>query len=195
MQDPDQSKVDIIAFANANVLNSAGEQIKIGHLWAKQSIIFVFLRHFACIACRAHATQVWDDRERYQKTGAKLIFIGNGAPSYIEQFRAELNLDPAVVLTDPSLLTFKAAGFRNGFFRVVHPHSVANALKLAARGQIQAPYTQEAGTHWQLGGIVAVSSHGKVLYHFISHVLGDFPTEGDVEELVVSTKRPEEPES
>lgn len=178
-----EDSVDIVTLANTLIKDSSGNSIKMGHLWAKQNVVLVFLRHFACIACRAHAIQVWTGREKYEKSGAKLIFIGNGSPDYIEHFRKELQLDPAVVLTDPSLQSFYAAGFKRGFFRIVQPHSVINAAKLALKGFKQAAYTKEAGTHWQLGGVLAISTNGKVLYHFISHSLGDFPPESDIEEI------------
>ncbi len=181
MQQNADTTLDVIALANAVVSDSTGNRLKVGMLWAKQSVILVFLRHYACIACRAHAEQVWGERDRYERTGAKLIFIGNGSPDYIERFRSDLKLNPAVVLTDPSLETFRAAGFKRGFFRVVNPQSAVNAAKLAMRGHKQAAYSQEAGTHWQLGGVVAVNTKGKVLYHYISHVLGDFPPDEDVE--------------
>lgn len=173
--------VEIVKLANSQVQDANGNSLRVGQLWVKQTAILIFLRHFACIACRAHAVQVWEAREKYERTGAKLIFIGNGSPAYVEYFRNDLKLDPAVVLTDPSLASFHAAGFKRGFFRVVQPQSVINAAKLALKGHKQASYTKEAGTHWQLGGVVAVSPQGKVLYHFISHSLGDFPPEDDVE--------------
>lgn len=175
------NSINIVNLANCSVQDATGASLKVGHLWTNQNVILVFLRHFACIACRAHAQQVWAGREQYEKSGAKLVFIGNGSPAYVEYFRKELSLNPAVVLTDPTLQTFYAAGFKRGFFRVVQLQSVINAAKLALKGFKQAAYTKEAGTHWQLGGVLAVSRSGKVLYHYISHSLGDFPPEADIE--------------
>ena len=177
--------VDVVSLANAVVLDPQGRQLKVGHLWNKNATVLVFLRHFACIACRAHAVEVWADRERYEKTGAKIVFIGNGAPEYIDAFKNELGLQKALILTDPTLVTFKAAGLRNGILAVVTPKSVVNMAKLAAKGHVQKSMAAE-GTHWQLGGVVALNKDGKVIYHYVSESVGDLPNEGEVEALVES---------
>ena len=151
------------------------------HLWAHHSIVFIFLRHFACIGCRAHAVQVWQDRERYEGGGAKIVFVGNGSPDFIERFREDLKLGEALIFTDPSLEVFKAAGFKHGFFAVVQPSSVLNVVKLAREGHRQVAHSPEAGTHWQLGGVIAISKAGKLLYHFISESVGDHAPNPDIE--------------
>ena len=176
----EMTSVDLVALANSVVLDSESRKIKMGQLWQSQSIIFIFLRHFACIACRAHAVEVWRDREKYEKTGARLIFVGNGAPNYIENFKAELGLQKALILTDPSLEVFRAAGFRHGFFELVQLKSILNAIKLAGKGHSQDTLVAE-GSNWQNGGVLAIGKSGKVLFHFISQALGDFPNEADIE--------------
>ena len=104
--------VDINALANTTVLDSEGRQLKLGQIWSSGPVILIFLRHFACISCRAHASQVWREKEQYQKNGARIVFIGNGDPSFIEEFRSSLDLQGALILTDPSLESFRAAGLR-----------------------------------------------------------------------------------
>lgn len=172
-----QTGVDIPQLANTRVFAAQEQALLVGQLWQKQTVVMVFLRHFACIACRAHAAQVWGERERYESSGAKIVFIGNGQPNWIEGFRQDVGIERGVVLTDPSLLSFKAAGFKSGLFNLVRPQSVINLVKLKQQGYAQGPYTPDAGSHWQMGGILAVSTRGKVLYHFTSQALGDFPAE------------------
>ncbi len=60
-----------------------------------------FLRHFGCASCKMHATQIWNEKEKYQSSGAKIIFIGNGQPNFIKNFKNELDIQSADVLTDP----------------------------------------------------------------------------------------------
>lgn len=175
-----KKRVDVVTLANAHVLDSENNKIKLGQFWQSQTAILVFLRHFACIACRAHATEVWRDREKYEKTGARLVFVGNGAPNYIDIFKSELGLSSATIVTDPSLEVFGAAGFRRGFFEVVQLRSLLNAVKLAGQGNSQKS-TQAQGSHLQLGGVIAMSKEGRVLYHFVSQALGDFPAQHDIE--------------
>lgn len=144
-------------------------------------VFMVFLRHFACIGCRTHAAEVWRDRAKYERNGAKIVFIGNGQPEWIEKFRADLGIAHGIVLTDPTLQTFKFAGFKNGFFNLVQPQSAINAAKFALQGNKQINYDKNAGSHLQMGGIIAVNPQNKVIYHFVSDSLGDLPEEPHLE--------------
>jgi peroxiredoxin len=178
-----EPSVNIETLGECTVLGPAGQQLKINQLWHTQTAVIIFLRHFGCIACRSHALQVWAARDQFLSAGAKLVFIGNGQPTYIEKFREDLGLTGALILTDPSLASFKAAGFRHGFFALVQPKSVVNLVKLAVAGGKNQPATAETGTNWQLGGILVVKPTGKVTYHYISEALGDYPPEYDELEL------------
>ena len=181
-------KTDNVKLANAVVFTPTGEKLKLGQLWQQKPAIFIFLRHFACIACRAHAKEVWKRRELYEKKG-NIIFIGNGDPSYIDDFKKSLSMEKAMVLTDPSLESFRAAGFRRGFFYVVQITSLVNIVKMTRNGHKQMSYTQKAGTRWQLGGIIAVDTEGIITYQYISESLGDFPEEPDFDTIITDEKQ------
>lgn len=169
--------VDIDQLARTSIFAAPEQRLLVGQLWQKHSVLLIFLRHFACIACRAHAAQVWSERQKFERAGLRLVFIGNGQPHWIERFKQELNIQQGLILTDPSLQSFKAAGFKNGFFNLVRPQSAINVLTLTKKGYTQSTYTPDAGSHFQMGGVLAVSSQGKVLYHYASKALGAFPDE------------------
>lgn len=183
LQNSAEPTLNIEALSNCVVTGPTGQQIKLGQLWNSQTALIIFLRHFGCIACRSHALQVWAERDKLTATGAKIVFVGNGQHTYIEKFREDLGLTGALILTDPSLLSFQAAGFRNGFFALVQPKSVINLVKLAVAGQTNKPASAQTGTNWQMGGIVVVKPGGNVTYHYISEALGDYPPEYDDLEL------------
>jgi peroxiredoxin len=116
-------------------------------LWQKQLSVFVFLRHFACIACWAHAFRVWNEREKYEKAGAKIYFIGNGSSHFISKFKEDIGLQDAQVYTDPSLEVFHACGFKKGFIAAVNAKSLMNITELVIEGRqhISYSYSKEAG--------------------------------------------------
>ncbi|RZA07567.1 MAG: hypothetical protein EOP11_07295 [Proteobacteria bacterium] len=170
------ANVDIFNLSKCIVENETGQRVEMGNLWRNQVTVFVFLRHFGCIACRAHAVQVWKEKERYEKGGAKLIFIGNGAPDYIEGFKQELGLEKAIIFTDKSLATFRFAGFKRGILKLLNPTSAINAAKLFQAGHRQKNLNAQ-GDHFQLGGILVMRPDNQVGFHFVSEALGDFPEE------------------
>ena len=113
--EPAKNPINTLEFSRCEVLDQEGNKLKIFELWKKQTVIFIFLRHFGCVSCRAHAVQIWKNRAAYEKSGSKIIFIGNGVPDYIEGFKQELGIEDAPIYTDPTLATFKAVGFKRGF--------------------------------------------------------------------------------
>lgn len=181
MKNANHSTVNMAKLASSSVQISDGSEFLLGRVWKNQTAILVFLRHFACIGCRAHAKQVWDNRAAYEKGGGKIVFVGNGESHFISKFREDLDLKEALIVTDPSLEVFRAAGFNRGFSYILQTKTIVNAFKLFKDGHRQTTYTKEAGTHWQLGGILAVSTKGSILYHYVSEYLGDFPEEPYIE--------------
>jgi peroxiredoxin len=179
-----KASVKIIEFSKCEIFDEDGNKIKIVELWQKQTVIFIFLRHFGCVSCRAHAVQIWRDRENYQRGGAKIIFIGNGSPQFIKIFKEDLNIKDAPVFTDPSLASFRAVGFRRGFLAALGPKSLLNGRKLFKEGHKQGEsFNRETGDLWQLGGVVAINPDGRVGYHYISLATGDFPPEKDLQSI------------
>ena len=172
-------KADILTLAKCELLSESWEPILCHRLWAEQTAVIIFLRHFACAACRAHAVDVWQRREQYQSKGAKIYFVGNGQPSFIEGFKKDLSLEGANIYTDPSLASFRAAGFKRGFLAALGPKAIVNYTKLASSGNVTG-YKKGAGDIWQLGGVLVVHKSGKVGYQYISEIAGDFPPESNV---------------
>lgn len=172
--------VDVPYLAHCEVFDEEGKSHKVASLWAKQTTVFIFLRHFACIECRTHAVNLWNKRQQYESTGARLVFIGNGAPHFIKYFKEELKIFYAPIFTDPKLQTFRAAGFKRGFLAALGPSSIARGLKLYKDGGRQGTNYKDSGDLWQMGGVLVVRPDGSVAYHYISEMLGDFPPDNDV---------------
>ena len=171
--------ISILSFANCIVYDEQNSPVQMVSLWQKQTVIFIFLRHFGCLTCRSHAKQIWSERRKYEATGSKIIFIGNGTPGYMQHFKDDLNLQDAIIYTDPSLKSFYAAGFNRGFIAAFGPKAIANGLKAYANGSRQA-FGKDTGDLWQLGGVLVIKSSGEVAYHYISQVMGDYAPAKDV---------------
>lgn len=175
-----QIHVDMKKFSMCTLTRENGETVSIRSLWEKQPAIFVFLRHFACDSCRQHAVEVWENREKYQSKGAAIHFIGNGAPSFLKNFKDTFGLQEASFFTDPTLRAFQAAGFRRGFW--IDPgtmHSRPEFLYKALRFGMK-PGNAGYGNIWQLGGVLAIRPGGTPTYQFTSLTMGHFPPATDI---------------
>ena len=57
-----------------------------------------------------------DRLSEIRTSGASLVLIGNGTPEFARAFREDLSLDEDIVLlVDPALRSYRAAGMRRGF--------------------------------------------------------------------------------
>jgi len=176
--------------AETIVYDERGQKIKMRSLWEGRPAILVFLRHFACIACRAHAREVWHQRSHYEQAGSRIVFIGNGAPEVISRFRTEMHLGDAPIYTDPDLQAFSAAGFKKSFLGRFGLTAVINSMNLASKGYWQAKHQRGDGNTLQLGGVLLVMPDGHVRYKYTSTAAGDFPPYSDVEYMTGIKVRP-----
>jgi peroxiredoxin len=173
--------VDMSKLSQCVLLNADGTKHVASSLWEHAPAILVFLRHFACDACRRHATEVWEKRDLYQVNGAKIHFVGNGDRAYMVEFQKKFGLQEASFFTDPTLKAFDAAGFRRGFW--IDPgemHRRGEFLWLAVRHQMR---QTGSGNVWQLGGILAVCPGGRPTYQFTSQTMGHFPPADDIPKM------------
>ncbi len=174
-------KGDLEKFSYAVVFDSSGRPVPVSRFWNTQTVILVFLRHFGCIACRSHAQDVWSKREHLQKGGGRIIFIGNGAPTYIDSFREEFGLGNAPIFTDPTLKAFDLGGFRRGVMALVNSKSLSNAVALAKQGHRNGnPLDPGSGSNFQMGGVIVVHPGPRVTYHYVSEALGDIPAAEEI---------------
>lgn len=179
----EKQNVNIINLAHCKVLDAESEPIQVGKLWQKQTAILVFLRHFGCIACRAHAEQVCENRQSLEGSGGKIYFIGNGQPSAIQGFKEQTGIKDIPIYTDPSLESFYSAGFHRGFFKAHNFKAIKNAVGLMKEGHRQGTVSKENGNISQLGGVLVVHQDGKVPYHYISETLGDIPPDEEMAQV------------
>lgn len=172
--------MNILKLAQLKVLDQDKNIVPVASFWRDQTAIIIFLRHFGCISCRTHAKEVWQRRHDYEKSKAKLYFIGNGSPEMITAFKENLGIQDAPIFTDPKLETFHACGFKRGFLNSFGPKSIKNVVKMYMNGHEYEAYTPQKGDLWQLGGVVAIRKDSTLAYHHISEAVGDFPLESDI---------------
>lgn len=173
-----QHKVNILTLNRLSIFNEKNEEVLISSLWREGPVVLVFVRHFGCISCRGHIDQVWNMREKIQKNGTKIFFIGSGSAYLISQFKKENNLESAVIFTDPTLATFKASGLIHTNTQDLDHLSLKAIKDLEAKGYTLKVIDND-GDDTQLGGVVSLKPPGEVTYHFISEYIGDFDQPSD----------------
>jgi peroxiredoxin len=159
------------ALEHAEIVARDGTKCRLGSLWQDGPVVLVFLRHFACIACTEHVAVLSPRLSELEDAGVKVVFIGNGAPNFIEGFIERNGLDRGtVVLTDPSLSVFRAVGLERSRLSTYGPRAAVNAGRAMLRGLRQKSIE---GDVLQQGGVLVVGRGGRVEYVHRDRVLGD----------------------
>ena len=168
-----------MALQRLSVLDEESNEVAFVELWKKTNVIIIFIRHFGCIACRAHVDQIWNKRKELRSKKNKVIFIGSGTPASLKMFKDYLGVKKATIYTDPTLQTFVACGMLNGLKYLVGSKSLKKMFELSKQGYKNQITDLESGSHKQMGGVVAFKDPGQVLYHFAAKYLGDTDNPND----------------
>jgi hypothetical protein len=121
------------------------------------------------VFCKEQVVQLHREDENIRQAGAELVVVGNGAPHFIKGFREETSYE-GKLFTDPSLESYKLAGLKRGFFRVINPVALVYAVRGYARGARQ---TRMKGDAHQLGGVLIIDVESRILFQHTENIAGD----------------------
>ena len=162
------------AFTNAD-----GNEIRMSDFWESVSkgIVLVFLRHFGCLFCRDHATQLRDHYAEFSDRGYQVVVVGQGTPARSAKFRADYDL-PYPVLGDRALESYRLYGLTSGGMGgLIQPRAWLPGVRALVHGSrpgmIDGSLNQNPGTF-------LIDRHGRILRQQIGQHAGDFPSATEI---------------
>jgi len=117
-----------------------------------------------------------DRIDEVRSQGAELVIVGNGAGHFADAFREDYQLD-CLLLVDPELRAYRAAGLRRGRVEALSPRLPLNAFRALRAGSRQGAIQ---GDPWQLGGVFVIRRDGELSYRYVSGEAGDHPPVDDI---------------
>ena len=159
------------ALASCSVFGPDGGPIALSRFWSAGPALLVFLRHFGCIGCSEQVAGLAPRLPEMNALGIRTVFIGNGAPHFIENFieRFALSERKVEIVTDPELAAYTAAGLRRSAWAAFGPVAMLDVLRALGQGHIN---RLGEGDNLQQGGAVLVDTDGTVAWHQRSRSLG-----------------------
>jgi len=154
------------------VESSQEVKVAIGDLWSERPCLVVFLRHFGCIGCAENVRGLAPRLPELERLGTRTVFIGCGAPLFIEPFRERHNLlhTPVELYSDVALRTYQAVGLAYGLWGGFRPRSLVEMGSAFLRGN-QSQAIQ--GDKRQHAGAMLVDTTGVIRFFHRNESLGD----------------------
>jgi len=97
------------------------------------------------------------------------VIVGNGNQTFAEAFREEFEIE-GLLLVDPELHAYRAAGLRRGHREIASPQLIGNTFRALLSGARQ---ISVQGDPWQLGGVFVFAAGGDLRFQFRSAAAGD----------------------
>lgn len=116
------------------------------------------------------------ESEAFEREGAELVVVGNGAPNFIEGFRERAGYSGRIY-TDPELRSHKALELRRDVRSTLSIRTLGRAVSAFRGGNRQ---TSVQGDAMQQGGVFVLSTDGELVYSYRSEFAGDHPSIADL---------------
>ncbi len=113
----------------------------------------------------------------WRDQGAEVVIVGNGNQTFAEAFREEFEIE-GLLLVDPDLHAYRAAGLRRGRREIASPQLIGNTFRALRGGARQ---TAIQGDPWQLGGVFVFGIGGELRFQHRSAAAGDHASPEDIE--------------
>ena len=113
----------------------------------------------------------------WREQDAEVVIVGNGNQTFAEAFREEFEIE-GLLLIDPDLHAYRAAGLRRGRREITSPRLIGNTLRALLSGARQASVQ---GDPWQLGGVFVFAPGGELRFQFRSAAAGDHADPAEID--------------
>lgn len=110
-------------------------------------------------------------KQEIDELGARLVYVGSGAPPFAAYFR-ETYVPDCEVYSDPSGRTYDVIGARRGVLSTFTPAAIRAALRALRHGFRQG---KTQGKPFLQGGVLIVLPGDRVAWSYLSRHAGDHP--------------------
>lgn len=115
--------------------------------------------------------------ESWRAQDIDVVIVGNGNRDFAQAFREEFEIE-GLLLIDPDLHAYRAAGLRRGRREMTSPQLIGNTIRALRSGARQ---TAVQGDAWQLGGVFVFAPGGELRFQHRSAVAGDHADPSEIE--------------
>ena len=160
---------------DAPVLTTAGEPILLSTLWARQTLLLAFTRHFGCPQCKEMLAELADARTDIERAGLTLAAVTQGTPAETLGF-CKHQAPGVVCLSDPERTAYRAYGLARGNLWQValSPQVMAGTARARKRGH-HAEMPPKGQDAMQMSGTFIIGTDGRIRLPYYYDTIADHP--------------------
>lgn len=160
--------------------------------WSERDALFVFVRHFGCVACHEQIERLRARLAELEALSVRVVIVGCASSDELAAWieRESLASLPLTFRTDPTLAVHEALGLYHSAWRTWGPRAALGFLRAVAGGTLPGPFR---GAVSQQGGALFVGRDGLVRALARSGHLGDYPSIGAMIDLALAARVADSP--
>lgn len=180
------------ATAALPLLDAAGAAHRLSSHWADEDALFVFVRHFGCVACHEQIERLRARLAELDALAVAVVVVGCGPAAELAAWvdRESLGALGLVARTDPTLALHRALGLHHSAWRTWGPAAALGFARAVAGGTLPGPFR---GAVSQQGGALLVARSGAVGALVRSGHLGDYPSIGAMIDRTLASRVADSP--
>jgi peroxiredoxin len=159
---------------DTELVDGSGRSVMLSAAWADRPTAIVFIRYFGCPFCQAQVVALREDRELFERIGARVTLVGQGTAQECAKF-CDGRRVPFRVLVDPDRDAYRAYGLsKGGAMQVVGPQVMLPWI----RNELRAETRQRGfrgGSFTQMPGTFVIDVAGIVRFAHRSRHVADVP--------------------
>jgi len=159
------------AAPDLELLNTAGEPVRLSSLWVELPLLLAFTRHFGCTQCKEMLDELIAGRERIENAGLSIAVVTQGSPEATASFAKE-HAPGLLCLSDEERKAYTAYGLERGnlFQTFLNPKVWRAVHKSRKKGyQIEPPPAGQDAM--QMSGTFIISRAGQIeLPYYYDHI-------------------------
>ncbi len=175
------SKLTLLQFndpaPDLELLNGAGQPVRLSSLWQKQVLILAFTRHFGCPQCKEMLAELSELRPRLTAGKLGLAIVTQAEPQAAQAFCAQ-HAPGLACLADPARLAYQAYGLgRASLFQSVLSPRVMKSNQRLEREKGWKPEMPPSGQDaFQMSGTFVIGTDGRIRLPYYYDDIADHPS-------------------
>jgi peroxiredoxin len=143
----------IVRAPDVEVLLSTGDRVPLQSLYQQERLALVFLRHFGCLFCKEHVSQLRRLPE------CNIAFVTLGTPEQTEEFRQKMS-SPHKFISDPEKKLHRLFDLKpGGMAQVINPHVIVRSISAMFSGFMN---SMSGINQLDLPGVFVIDTDGTV---------------------------------